>query len=230
MNRNKTVLALAVMSLAVFAAAAQAEIIGPLGGGPYRLAFVGSVHHNAVSPDIADYNAHMQGLADAAGLGDVTWNVIGSTEAVAARDNTGTNPAVDGVGVPIYLVDGITKVADDNADLWDGDIDHIIDQTETGGAPAHLWIFSGTKRDGTPADNTGSNFGPFGQVGGDIQQGKGFLTDEWICPLDGNWVGDPPGTVLPMYAMSEIIPEPSTFTLAALGLLGLIGFAWRRRK
>ena len=222
-NRTKTVLTLAAVAMAVFAATAQAEIIGP-----YRLAFTTSVPRDAVPTDIGVYNAYIQNLATLAGLPGTDWRVIGSTAQVDARDNTGTNPNVDGVGVPIYLVDGITKVADDNADLWDGTIDHIIDQDENGGADyPHLWCFTGTKTDGTAVtQGESNNGGPLG-YDGEVSQGNGTSTTAWIWQ---QWTSDPANTPLPFYGMSEVIPEPSTFTLAVVGLLGLIGFAWRRRR
>jgi len=224
--KMKVILVIVVM--AVFAAPAFAQPAEP-----YRLAFVTLPVYQATETDIGVYNQWMQDEADAAGIGvgsglgdgDTSWFVIGSTALVDARDNTGTNPS--STGVPIYLTDMTTKVADDNADLWDGTVDNIINTRADGSVTTgHLWVFSGTKRDGTAADNTGSNFGPFGQVGGNIQQGKGFLTDAWICPVDGDWVGDPPETSLPIYAMSEIIPEPATMCLLGLGGLVML----RRRR
>lgn len=61
-------------------------------GDQYRLVFHTSTTTTANSPDIATYNAWVQGLADASsiyniGAGDgVTWKVIGSTDAIDARD------------------------------------------------------------------------------------------------------------------------------------------------
>jgi len=101
MKKSKTILTVVAVALAVFAGSAQATIVGP-----YRLAFITSTDPGATLSTIEEYNALVQGLADAAGIGgDIEWFVIGSTDLVDARDNTGTNPAVDGVGVPIYLVD-----------------------------------------------------------------------------------------------------------------------------
>ncbi|MCF7955715.1 MAG: PEP-CTERM sorting domain-containing protein [Phycisphaerae bacterium] len=199
--------------------------------GPYRLAFITSTMHNAVSTDIADYNAYVQGLADAAGIGmggtygDLEWNVIGSTATVDARDNTGTNPLVDGVGVPIYLVDGTTLVANDNTDLWDGvytgsgqdntgGVQHIIDQTENGDVFAH-WPFTGTNLDGTAALPLGS--------GGNVSQGQGNDPTRWIWR---QWTWQNVSSELPMYAMSAVIPEPATMALLGLGGLTLL----RRRR
>ena len=219
MSRNWIVLTLAVVVTALFAGAAQAE--------PYRLVFTTSVPRDATATDIEVYNAYIQGLATAAGLPGTDWKVIGSTAEVDARDNTGTNPLVDGVGVPIYLVDGVTKVADNNADLWDGTIDHIINQDEYGGTGyPHLWCFTGTRPDGTKSPGPNNAGGPLGNDG-EVSQGNGALVDTWIWRI---WTSDPATTILPFYGMSEIIPEPSTFTLLLCGLLGLIGFGGRRRK
>ncbi len=100
----------------VVAVMAGSALAGPVE--PYRLAFITSSNPNgAVSSDIADYNSYVQSLANAVpALNGITFNCIGSTADVDARDNTGTNPNVS-VGVPIYLVDGTTLVANDNADL-----------------------------------------------------------------------------------------------------------------
>jgi len=214
-NVMKKVMLMA-MVLVVFAGSAQAVI-------EYRLAFTTSVPRDATATDIAVYNAYIQNLATAAGLPGTDWRVIGSTAQVDARDNTGTNPNVDGVGVPIYLVDGITKVADDNADLWDGDIDHIIDQDENGGTGyPHLWCYTGTRPDGTKSPGPNNAGGPLGNVG-EVSQGNGGLVDTWIWR---QWTSDPHTTILPLYGMSEILPEPTTIALLGLGGLTLL----RRRR
>jgi len=92
-------------------------------GDTYRLAFVTSGARDATSNNIADYNAFVQAAADAAGFSGARWKVIGSTKTVDARDNTSTNTSVDGTGVATFLMDGITKVSDNNADMWDSHID-----------------------------------------------------------------------------------------------------------
>ncbi|MDB4226378.1 T9SS type A sorting domain-containing protein, partial [Flavobacteriaceae bacterium] len=87
-------------------------------GDTYRLVFISSTTRNATSTNIADYNAHVQNAANAAGLGSVTWYAIGSTATVDAIDNTQTNVAdVDGA---FFLMDGSTIVSTSNADFWDG--------------------------------------------------------------------------------------------------------------
>jgi hypothetical protein len=210
----KKVMLMAVV-LVIFAGLAQAVPVGQ-----YRLAFITSANHDALSTDITVYNAWIQSLATAAGLPGNDWRVIGSTDDVDARDNTGTNPNVE-TGVPIYLVDGLTKVADDNADLWDGSIDNIINLDENGVAKTH-WPFTGTILNGTQAPG---DFGPLGRnVNGSVTQGNGGSTTQWIWRT---WTGKPANTTnLPMYGMSEILPEPATMSLLAIGGLTLL----RRRR
>nr|NIP27838.1 hypothetical protein [Phycisphaerae bacterium]NIR65910.1 hypothetical protein [candidate division Zixibacteria bacterium]NIP55443.1 hypothetical protein [Phycisphaerae bacterium]NIS54151.1 hypothetical protein [Phycisphaerae bacterium]NIU10520.1 hypothetical protein [Phycisphaerae bacterium] len=173
-------------------------------GDTYRFAFFTSATTDAVSADISTYNAWVQGLADATtvyNIGSVfgaTWKVIGSTDAVDARDNTSTNPGVNGTGEAIFLLDGSTVVASDYADLWDGSIQHIIDLTEQGTISTH-WPFTGTYLDGTEAPGHGSSFGALGD-GGEIHQGRSDVTTEWIWRV---WTGAPATSQLQMYALSD---------------------------
>ena len=173
-------------------------------GDQYRFVFHTSATRTADSNDIEVYNAWVQSLADAStvyniGADDgVTWKAIGSTDEVDARDNTSTNPEVDGVGCAIYLLDGSTLVASNNEDLWDGEIDHIINLTEIGTEWAH-WPFTGTYKDGTKAPGHGGSFSALGG-GGQIHQGCASVADQWVWRV---WTGDPPETELPMYALSE---------------------------
>lgn len=98
-------------------------------GSTYHVAFVTSTTRDAASTDIADYNAFVQGRADAAGIGSslgITWKVIGSTATAAAN----VNALVSG---PVYGLDGV-KIADDYADMWDGSLDSAIDRNEFNGS------------------------------------------------------------------------------------------------
>jgi hypothetical protein len=213
-------------------------------GDTYRLVFVTSTTTTATSTDIADYNAFVQGVANAAGLGSVTWSAVGSTATVAARDNTGTNPS-SGTGVPIILMNGITVIADNNADLWDG-----INATILGGGdrlvdpPRGIYfdengndlgaddrVFTGTLGNGTASDQP---LGADGNVSTG-SMGAGFPAQFWGVGVDGQttrWTEDFSfdGTQQQeMYAMSEVltvIPEPSSITLLGLGGLALL----RRRR
>ena len=129
--------------------------LGP--GDSFRLIFIGSSETNANSSDIDVYNTFVQNLA-AAGHDDIkahsgTFRMLGSTEDVDARDNTGTT----GTGVPIYWLGG-AKVADDNADFYDGDWDEERTVAlETGGGvtlPSVFWVWTGSAHNGTEAMST----------------------------------------------------------------------------
>ena len=95
-------------------------------GDKFRLIFLTSGsesgRRNAKSTDIADYNAFVQGRAESGHRAirefASKFRVVGSTETVAARDNTGTT----GTGVEIHWLDG-GKVADNYGDFYDGSWD-----------------------------------------------------------------------------------------------------------
>ena len=174
-------------------------------GDSYRLVFTTSEGHDATSADIDVYNTWATSVADAEpNLTGFSWKVIGSTDTVDARDNTQTNPEniADPDG-PIYLIDGVTKVADNNADLWDGDIDHIIDMDEHGGQGyIHLWNFTGTYLDGTKVTDSAGAGTSFNNLGGgnDVNQGNGGSTTQWVWRT---WTSAPSTNVLSFYAISE---------------------------
>ena len=224
-TRNRTVLTLAVVAMAVFAGPAQAgPLKGELGiltpgtlagnnpatgapwaiGDTYRFAFHTSATTTAESTDIATYNTWVQSLANASTAYDigaddgVTWKVIGSTDDVNAIDNTSTTWTDESPGSPIFLLDGSTLIASNYKDLWDGEIQHIINLTEEGLEWAH-WPFTGTYTDGTKAPGHATSFSALGG-GSQIHQGKASITTEWIWRM---WTGDPPETELPMYALSD---------------------------
>ena len=96
---------------------------------------------------------------------------------MAARDNTSTNTGVNGTGETIFLLDGSTVVANDYADLWDGEVQHIIDLTEQG-AISTYWPFTGTYPDGTEAPGHPDSRGALGD-GGEVGQGNSGSTTEW---------------------------------------------------
>ena len=108
-----------------------------LAGDRFRLIFVTYQGHPATSTDIENYNTYVQSQANAsnalAGIKthSSSFRVLGSTEAVDARDNTGTTHTDDQPGVPIYWLNG-SKVADDYADLYDGTWDDEANPTTPG--------------------------------------------------------------------------------------------------
>ena len=127
--------------------------LGP--GDSFRLLFIGTTSRNASDSDIDVYNTFVQDLVAASGHADIkalsgTFRMLGSTEAVDARDNTGTT----GTGVPIYWLGG-AQVADDYADFYDGDWDEEATGRRETGASVTIgtnWeIWTGSAHDGTEA-------------------------------------------------------------------------------
>ena len=114
----------------------------------YRLAFVTSTTINAVATQIGTYNNFVTEVAESvpqlAAL-DTIWTAIASTATVFARDNTGTNPSDDD-GVPIYLLND-TRLASENADLWDGSLAVNLDVDESADQVVSL-VWTGTNGDG----------------------------------------------------------------------------------
>ncbi|MFK8009071.1 MAG: hypothetical protein AB8H03_22110 [Saprospiraceae bacterium] len=128
-------------------------------GDTYRLVFISSTSRDASSSSISDYNTHVQNAANAAGLGDVNWYAIGSTNAVDAIDNTfTTNSDTDGA---IFLTNGSEVVANNLADLWDGTVDTQIDIDENGNPTSvstPIWtpwtaVWTGTNSNGTASSS-----------------------------------------------------------------------------
>ena len=84
------------------------------------------MNRDGTATDIATYNTFIQNLV-AAGHSDIQthssgFRVVGCTEAVDARDNTGTTYTSTNKGIPIYWLNG-NKVADDYEDFYDGSWD-----------------------------------------------------------------------------------------------------------
>ena len=217
-----------VTGVVCIAASAFGAIIAPPSlnpGDKYHLVFVTSTTRDATSTNIADYNAFVQSAADAAGIGNtvgVTWYAIGSTLTVAARDN-----AVVGATTPVYLLNGTTKVADNFADMWNGNIDAKINLTEYL-ATYSSYVFTGSSDAGEIPD-----WGA--QWLGDIRPGEegpvvgnaNLNNSGW---MDNGAANGDPYTSRPFYALSEeltVVPEPSA---AFFGGLGMLLMLVRRRR
>jgi hypothetical protein len=207
---------LAPLALASLVLAAPPSLAAPITtptslppGAHYRLAFVTAGVHDALSSNIADYDAFVMAEARTeAALGSFSWRAIASTATVSARDHTGTGPA-DFPGIPIFLLNG-TKLVDDYADLWDGGVDAplAIDQH---GFPVNVEVWSGTYASGLS-----------GRFLGTYQPGTGSsasTADTWIGLYGGRYTAHFP---LPFYAMSEVlsipVSEPESLPLLAVML------------
>lgn len=164
-------------------------------GAHYRLAFVTAGVHDALSSNIADYDAFVTAEARTeAALGSISWQAIASTATISASNHTGTGTA-DFPGVPIFLLND-TQLVDDYVDLWDGDIDAplAIDQH---GFPVYAEVWSGTYASGLS-----------GRFLGTYQPGtgsSGSTSDTWIGLYGGRFTAYSP---LPFYAMSEVLSIP----------------------
>ncbi|ARI79405.1 PEP-CTERM sorting domain-containing protein [Microcystis sp. LEGE 00066] len=201
----------ALATLVTASAAQAALVVVPPGlnpGDQYRLVFVTDATRNAQSTDINTYNTFVTNQAtggtpgidtaldtalNGAGfdLSTITWKAIGSTSAVAARDNTGTNPS--STGVPIYLIDG-NRVANNNADLWDGSLQHPINRNNLGNGNLEQYVWTGSDSAGLKELELGA---------GSVL--AGFTTD------DGNWISTKiisNSNPNPMYAMSSVLTVP----------------------
>ncbi len=194
-------------------------------GAQYRLAFVTSGTTAATSTDINFYNSFVTSQASAitelAAL-STTWKAIASTLTTAARDNTGTNITVPGnTGVPIFLLDG-SKLADDNADLWDGSVDNPLNIDQTGATLAtDVWA-------GTRFDGTNLAFAVLGNVSGGT-----FAFTARSDVTGTTWIqqagSESTGNLNSLYALSDVltvqaaesVSEPGSLAIAGLGLIGL---------
>ena len=218
---KRTLFGMVLLGVLISNAAHAIVITAPTGLAPgtqYRLAFVTSTTRNATSTNIADYNAFVTGVANTipqlAALG-TTWTAIGSTATVDARDNTGTNPS--STGVPIYLLNN-TKLADNNADLWDGTIDTAFSVLQNGNQIAPIFVvYTGSNTDGTgfAGRQLGSPSAEYGNVG-DV--GNLWITDNL----------QPNTALTPMFAISGVLTAPVPLPAAAwlfgsaLGVMGVM--------
>ena len=94
-------------------------------GDRFRLLFVTKEKRGPGSTNISDYDTFVQTSAGASGAWaameayKLKFRVLGSTATVDARDHTGTNPDRYS-GVPVYWINGGGKIANGNADFYDG--------------------------------------------------------------------------------------------------------------
>ena len=189
-------------------------------GDSFRLLFIGSVGRAASSSDIDVYNTVVQDLA-AAGHADIqahsaTFRVVGSTEDVDARDNTGTT----GTGVPIYWLNG-NKVADDYDDFYDGDWDEESTITRETGVSVNLnntrKIWTGSAQDGTEAMNSGGTESrALGNSGNHwVMQGSPNGSDSAHGPIASNTANR--SSAKELYGLSVVFTVDASLDVATPG-------------
>ena len=190
-----------------------------LAGDRFRLIFVTYQGHPATSTDIKNYNTYVQSQANAsnalAGIKthSSSFRVLGSTEAVDARDNTGTprTPTIE-PGMPIYWLNG-NKVADDYADLYDGSWDDEANPTLRNGntiPPTVIW--TGSSTNGTESITTESVSRALGKSY--VQTGR--LNHDPGGPLEINLSSDPAIEDFRYYALSPVFVVPPRVNSVAL--------------
>ncbi|GBD52455.1 PEP-CTERM sorting domain-containing protein [Microcystis aeruginosa NIES-298] len=236
-------------------AAQAALVVVPtdlLPGAQYRLVFVTAGTRDANALDIGPYNTFVTNQAtggtpgidtaldtalNGAGfdLSTITWKAIGSTSAVDARDNTGTNPS--STGVPIYLIDG-NRVANNNADFWDGSLQHPINLQPNDVTPGLATVWTGSYTNGTGA-SSGSSSSLGGLYSQYVSAGRADqTTGGWIAYSSPDYFSN-----YRLYAMSSVltvpgnqpapvpVPEPSSLLgFITLGGLMLGGAVRKARK
>ena len=180
-------------------------------GERFRLIFLTSTKRNATSSNIETYNTFVQNQA-AAGHANIQdhssrFKVVGCTQAVDARDNTGTTS----VGIPIYWVGG-NKVADNYADFYDGSWDDEANDRNELGNDAHdtsqtgNFPFTGCKHDGTESKIPGVSFNALGETTVRVGQLNSTATDSG--PIRGQ-VATNNSDTRPFYALSPVFQVPS---------------------
>ena len=196
-------------------------------GDHYRIAFLTSVAHDSLSTNIDVYDQFVTSVANAPGSVlaplNATWSVIGSTDAVSARDHLGEFTE------PIYRPDGVRVatgsaglffgvLADPTVPVFIGHVQNPISITEfgtvysTGGGltGATCCVFTGTYADGSRAGPGGTlghfnaAFGVWNDVYDDMYWAEGLPVDPGIIRL-------------PFYGISSVqtvpdapVPEPGT--------------------
>ena len=199
----------------------------PSGLGPgdrFRLMFISSGGRNARPTSIDTYNTWIQNLA-AAGHTDIqgyssTFNVVGSTADVDARDNTGTTYTSSDKGVAIYWLNG-NKVADQYQDFYDGSWDEEASMRNQSGSSVSApnpstGVWTGSAHDGTEgADSMGDSIG-FTTIGKPNSGGSGD------GPLRSNTSLNS-GQTKKLYGLSDVfevraIEVPADWSLVPSGL------------
>ena len=229
-NKTKHALCGLLSALLLLAAGThtlQADVLTPAGlnpGDEFRIMFVTSGTHDAVSSDISVYDSFVTSAAIAGGLttyggNSVNWQVFGGTP------TSGTGLSRFPLSSPaFYRLDGAV-IATSGSDLWDGFIANPINRTETGaiiGSPTSVW---------TGINNSDGTAFPSRALGGTDPNGTADATNLYNLAFQGQWMTgglENRNTLRHFYAVSQVltVPEP---TSAAL-LLGSGAMLLLRRR
>ncbi|MEM8945945.1 MAG: PEP-CTERM sorting domain-containing protein [Planctomycetota bacterium] len=221
---------LAVLALLESGAAIQAAMLdlpdGLSPGDEYRIAFVTNGRRGTQNGlSIVSYDGFVNVEARAPGslvaFLDATWFAIASTPTTDAKLTTGTDDSPAGEnGVPIYLVDAATRIADNYDDLWDGSLDAELNLSQSGDQVDNF-VWTGTLATGVR--------NPFMELGLATQISGAGTTQSAGAP----WINATSAVAsarLPVYAISEVlvaVPEPTSLALLMIGT-GAICVANRR--
>lgn len=131
---------------------------GLTAGDSFRLLFVTSVTRRATASGITNYDTFVQDTAGgnnghhAIRAVSDSFQILGSTSAVDARDHTVTMHTPDSPGVPVYWLGG-DKVADHYGDFYDGSWDSNVPTDESGTVIlAGVEVFTGSTSNGSGFD------------------------------------------------------------------------------
>lgn len=195
-----------IFSCAVIATDLANAIVVPSGlqGEHYYLAFVTQGTMDALSNNIGDYNdfVNAQAALNSGATGTdngIQWRVVGSTPSIDAIDNIGLDP-----NVPIYLMDGMTKLVDSSTQLFGCceagssiSLNNPLNQNQFGINVGDIQVWTGTGQDGLrnntkigtiPSAELGTTLIAEGQSG---SAGAGWIYNTTNFVTDNGNVGVP---------------------------------------
>ena len=216
----------AIVGLLGLPVVAQATYIPPdlLPGSAYRLMFVTSTTTNAKSSSISTYNSFVTAAAALnPSLPSATWTAIASTSTTSALANVDTACSGGCLSDPIYLVDGTTLIAANQAALFSGTLlDSSGPSTSQGvhlnqngaGIGNVVEVWTGSNANGSIV--AGAALGSASPEEGDPYNTNAF----WLAA--GNTSN---GSSFPLYAISSQLTVPAAAPEPASGAVLLVGVA-----